>query len=191
MEVCHSVFNAGDDAICLKAGKDKEARQIEGPCTNIHIHHCYAGYCHGGFVVGSEMSRDVRNVLVEDCTFMNSDVGVRLKSAMGRGGVVEDIYIRNINMINIKKEAFVISMDYVHNLMDYYDEVVVSDDEEDIPHFRNIYVSNCTCNADMAVRVAGIEGRSDTISGIFFEGCDMTADRENILKDCERIVINA
>lgn len=48
------------------------------------------------------MSRDVKNILVENCTFAGTDVGIRIKSAMGRGGVVEDITIRNINMIDIK-----------------------------------------------------------------------------------------
>lgn len=188
VEVCYSNFSAGDDAICIKAGKDKEARKITGPCENIHIHHCYVGYGHGGFVIGSEMSRGVRNVLVEDCSFANSDVGIRLKSAMGRGGVVEDIYIRNINMVNMKKEAVVMTMDYVHNLMDYHDPVVQSNDEEDVPKFRNIYVENCVCRgAEMPVRICGLLGRSDTIREIYFKNCDFMAEKENLLKDCENI----
>ena len=69
----------------------------------MYIHDCKVGMSHGGFVIGSEMSRGVRNVLVKDCTFIDSDVGIRFKSAMGRGGVVEDIYLENILMIGIKK----------------------------------------------------------------------------------------
>lgn len=48
------------------------------------------------------MSRGVKDILVENCTFIGTDVGVRMKSALGRGGVVENITIRNIDMVNIR-----------------------------------------------------------------------------------------
>ena len=73
------------------------------------------------------MSRGIRNVLIRDCTFIDSDTGIRFKSAMGRGGTVEDIYMRDILMVNIQNETVRISMDYVHNQMDYHDPVVQSD----------------------------------------------------------------
>ena len=75
----HSVFETGDDAICIKSGKNAVARTIEGPCSNIYVHDCLVNEGHGGFVIGSEMSRDVRDILVENCTFTGTDVGVRMK----------------------------------------------------------------------------------------------------------------
>lgn len=102
VHIHHSVFETGDDAICIKAGKNAIARTIDGPCSNIYIHDCVVNEGHGGFVIGSEMSRGVKDILVENCTFIGTDVGVRIKSALGRGGVVENITIRNIDMVNIR-----------------------------------------------------------------------------------------
>lgn len=191
VEVCYCNFSTGDDGICIKSGKDREARQIEGPSENIHIHHCYAGQGHGGFVIGSEMSRGVRNVLVEDCTFIDSDVGIRFKSTMGRGGVVEDIYIKNINMINIQQEAIIMTMNYVHKNISYDEAIVDSDVEDDIPEFRNIYVENCVCKgANVAVKIAGLPGRPNTIHDVYIIDCSFVADCENELTNCENIQFN-
>ena len=191
VEVCHCNFSTGDDGICIKSGKDREARQIPGPSENIYIHHCYAGQGHGGFVIGSEMSRGVRNVLVENCTFIDSDVGIRFKSAIGRGGVVEDIYLRNINMVNIQQEAIIMTMNYVHKNISYDEAVVDSEMADDIPEFRNIYVENCVCRgANVAVKIAGLQGRPHTIHDVYITNCDMVATRENVLTDCEKIQIN-
>ena len=167
-------FRTGDDGICLKSGKDREARKLKKPCENVLIHDCKVGKSHGGFVVGSEMSRGVRNVLVKDCTFTDSDLGIRFKSAMGRGGVVEDIYMENIQMVDMKEQSVIMTMDYVHNLMDYNDPVVQSNDPEDIPEFRNIYFKNCTCIGSGApVKINPLNGYPDSIHDIHFEDCDL------------------
>ena len=113
VEIANSVFEVGDDGICLKSGKNREARQIKRPTKNVWIHDCKVFDAHGGFVVGSEMSRGVSNVIVENCVFSGTDVGIRFKSALGRGGVVEDITIKNIFMSNIIKEAMIFTMGYV------------------------------------------------------------------------------
>lgn len=190
VEVGHAYFQTGDDGICIKSGKNATARKIPGPCTNIYIHHCYVGQSHGGFVVGSEMSRGVNHVLVEDCTFIDSDVGVRFKSALGRGGVVEDILIRRINMVNMKEEAFIFTMDYVHNIMDYIVEDELSSDDSDIPYFKNIYVDHCHCvNVKRGIKIKGLDGVADTISNIFFEDCVITAAEENELVNCTNIIL--
>ncbi len=174
VHIHHSDFQTGDDGICLKAGKDREARKLITPCTNVYVHDCKVGQSHGGFVVGSEMSRGVKNVLVRDCTFIDSDVGVRFKSAMGRGGVVEDIYLEDIQMVNIRQQPVIITMDYVHNLMDYNDPVVQSTDPEDIPEFRNIYFKRCVCvGAGSPVKIKGLEGYPDSVHDVCFEDCDL------------------
>ena len=191
VEVCYSDFSTGDDGICIKSGKDKEARKIEGPCENIYIHDCYVGQSHGGFVIGSEMSRDVRNILVENCTFIDSDIGIRLKSSIGRGGVVEDIYIKNINMVNMLQEAVIITMNYVHVNMNYDEPIVESENAEDIPEFRNIYLENCQCQgAKTAIKIAGIKGKPHTIHDVYIKDCQFVADEENAFTDCEKVVIN-
>lgn len=188
VHIHHSSFETGDDGICLKAGKDRAARALLKPCENVYIHDCKVGNSHGGFVIGSEMSRGVRNVLIKDCSFIDADVGIRFKSAMGRGGVVEDIFIENIKMLSIRSEAVVITMDYVHNLMDYNDPVVESEDPEDIPEFRNIYMKNCTClYADMAVKIHGLTGHPQTVHDIVFEKFQACAKKNADLLDCQNI----
>ncbi len=174
VHVHHCDLQTGDDGICLKSGKDREARKLKGPCRNVFIHDCKVGQSHGGFVVGSEMSRGINNVLVKDCTFIDSDVGIRFKSALGRGGVVENIFMENIQMVNIKAESVIISMDYVHNLMDYNDPVSESTDPEDIPKFRAIYFRNCVSSDPNAYStVKPLDGHPETVTDIFFEQCKL------------------
>ena len=174
VHIHHCDLQTGDDAICLKSGKDREARKLKKPCQNVLIHDCKVGQSHGGFVIGSEMSRDVRNVLVKDCTFIDSDVGIRFKSALGRGGIVEDIYMEDIQMVNIKAEAVVITMDYVHNLMDYNDPVSQSTDPEDVPEFRNIYFKKCISSDENAYyRIKALEGHPETIHDVYFDECQL------------------
>jgi len=189
VEVSYCNFTTGDDGICIKSGKGAEARKISGPCENVHIHHCYVGHSHGGFVVGSEMSRGVRNVLVEDCTFMDSDIGIRMKSTIGRGGVVENITMRNINMVNMLKEAVILTMNYVHHNINYNEVVEESENPEDIPVFQEMLFENCNCRgAQIGVKVAGLPGKPYTIQNVAFKNCNFVAERDKELSDCENIV---
>ena len=185
-----SVFMTGDDAICIKAGKDRKARELKKPSENIHVHDCTVMQSPSGIVIGSEMSRGVKNVLVEDCTCIDAKVGIRFKSAMGRGGVVEDIRIRRINMVELQEKAVSITMDYVHNLMDYHDPVVESDDPEDIPEFRNVLIEDCVCTGgEMAVVIHGLSNRPDTVHDITIKNCDFGEHIEVDLQDCRDIQI--
>lgn len=190
VEVYDCYFNAGDDGICIKSGKNREARKIPGPSQNIYIHNCKVGNGHGGFVVGSEMSRGVRNILVENCTFMNTDVGIRFKSAMGRGGVVEDIHIRGLQMLNIKEEAVIFTMNYVLATMNQREGALQSEDPEDIPEFRNIVIEDCCCKgARMGVKIQGMEGKPGAIHDIQIVNCVFEAERENELCNCEEVTV--
>ena len=188
VHIHHCTLRTGDDGICIKSGKDKEARKIYGPCENVYIHDCSVGTSHGGFVIGSEMSRGVKNILVKDCTFIESDVGVRIKSAMGRGGVVEDIFVENINMLNMKAEAIVITMDFILNTLDRFDAVVESTDPEDIPEFRHLYFKNINCiHVGMALKINGLKGNSHSIHDIFFDKFNVVTQKNTELLDCENV----
>jgi polygalacturonase len=170
VHIHHSQFETGDDAICIKSGKNAVARKISGPCSNIHIHDCTVFNGHGGFVVGSEMSRDVRDILVENCTFIGTDVGIRIKSALGRGGVVENITCRNINMTDIKNEAVIMTMGYVLNLLNRNESVAI-DNEEDVPYFRNMTLEKLNiAGCGTKVKLEPVPDRDNTISNIVIEG---------------------
>ena len=62
--IVNSKFDAGDDGICLKSGKDADGRRRGVPCSNVVVDGCTVFAGHGGFVVGSEMSGGVRNISV-------------------------------------------------------------------------------------------------------------------------------
>lgn len=166
VHIHHCTFETGDDGICVKAGKNAVARTFYGPCSNIHIHDCVVHEGHGGFVIGSEMSRGVKDVLVERCTFLGTDVGIRLKSALGRGGRVEHITIRDIDMMQIKQEAVILTMSYRLNLLDKNEEIV-QNEEEDVPHFDGIHMERIRCHGcGTAVKIDPLSGRSDTITDV-------------------------
>lgn len=148
--IVNSVFDVGDDAICIKSGKDEDGRRRARPTVNTIIDNCKVFQGHGGFVVGSEMSGGVKNVSLTNCQFLGTDVGLRFKSTRGRGGLVENIYIKDINMFDIVTESFLFDLYYggksaVESLDD--GDVLASGPaipavDEKTPAFKNIFVEN-------------------------------------------------
>ena len=108
----NSTFDVGDDGICIKSGRDAEGRKRGMPTENLLVKNCTVYHAHGGFVIGSEMSGGARNIIVEDCTFIGTDIGLRFKTTRGRGGIVENIFINNISMKDIPAEAILFDMYY-------------------------------------------------------------------------------
>ena len=151
--IINNIFDAGDDAICIKSGKDEDGRKRGEPCQNVIVKNNTVLHGHGGFVVGSEMSGGVKNIYVTDCTFMGTDVGLRFKSTRGRGGVVEGIYINNINMINIPNEPLLFDLFYggkgpgeeTEEERAANTKTDVPPVTEETPAFRDIHISNVYC----------------------------------------------
>ena len=152
-----SVFDVGDDAICLKSGKDAEGRELGLPSEYITIRECTVYHGHGGFVIGSEMSGGVRHVRVSDCTFIGTDIGLRFKSARGRGGVVEDIQIERIYMKDIIMEAISFSFFYANQEGSARGSDLSQEISEETPVFRDIRISDVVCaGADTALLISGL-----------------------------------
>lgn len=154
--ILNSLFDAGDDAICLKSGKDEAGRLRGKPSEFVRIKDCEVHHGHGAFVIGSEMSGGVKNVEISDCTFLGTDVGLRFKSTRGRGGVVENIYISNIRMKGIPGDAINFNMYYSANPSNdnFVENNIVS---ERTPIFRNIHIDNVVCvGANKAVHLEGL-----------------------------------
>jgi polygalacturonase len=159
-----STFDVGDDGICVKSGRDEAGRKRGMPTENMIVRNCVVYHAHGGFVVGSEMSGGARNIWVNDCTFIGTDIGLRFKTTRGRGGIVENIYINNIAMKDIVAEAILFDMYYAAQ-----DPVPLTGEKrepptvealpvtEATPQFRNIYAKNVVCNgAAKAIFVRGL-----------------------------------
>ena len=150
----NSWIDAGDDAICIKSGKDADGRRRGIPSENVIVKNCICYHGHGGFVVGSEMSGGVKNVYVKNCRFAGTDVGLRFKSTRGRGGVVENIWIEDIVMNDIATEALLFDLFYggksATEALEDGDSNTSTDMpakpvDETTPQFRNIYVDNVVC----------------------------------------------
>ena len=110
--IAGSTFDVGDDAICMKSGKDKPGRDRGIPTENVVVDNCVVYHGHGGFVCGSEMSGGIKNVEVRRNLYIGTDVGLRFKSTRGRGGVVENIFIKDVNMVNIPNEGLIFDLYY-------------------------------------------------------------------------------
>lgn len=164
VSIRNSHFDVGDDAICIKSGKNEEGRKRGMPTQYVDVKNCVVHHGHGGFVVGSEMSGGVKDIWVSDCSFIGTDVGLRFKSTRGRGGVVENIHIDNIRMIGIARDAIIFNLFYmglaptemsedpVENLINNAPEV-----SEETPEFRNIHISGINCQgANRALQVLGL-----------------------------------
>ncbi|ALJ00095.1 glycoside hydrolase family 28 protein [Rufibacter tibetensis] len=164
--VYNNTFDVGDDAICFKSGKDKDGRDRGVPTENVIVKNNVVYHGHGGFVVGSEMSGGVKNVHVSNCTFMGTDIGLRFKSTRGRGGVVENIWISNIDMINIPTQAISFNLFYGGNSPVLEEDQKASTEArveklvpvtEETPSFKNIWMRNITVSgADEAVALQGL-----------------------------------
>ena len=180
--VVNSTFDVGDDGICIKSGKDEEGRKRARSTENVIVDNCKVFQGHGGFVVGSEMSGNVRNISVSNCEFLGTDVGLRFKSNRGRGGVVENIYINNIYMLNIATDSFLFDLYYggKSSSESLADKTIESKESkefsvtEETPCFRNIYVKNLVSrNARRAMFFNGLPEMN--ISNINLENAVITS----------------
>jgi polygalacturonase len=150
-----SIFNAGDDGICLKSGKDAAGRRMGVPDEDILIEGCTVYHAHGGFVIGSEMSGGMRNIYVDNCSFIGTDNGLRFKSARGRGGVVENIFISNVRMENILANAIDFEMFYENQGTG--EAAATPPVDAGTPQFRDFRIENLVCRgAHKAIVLGGL-----------------------------------
>lgn len=140
---CH--IDVGDDCIAVKAGTEGTADRV--PCENITITNCTMTHGHGGVVLGSEMSGDIKYVTISNCVFEGTDRGIRLKSRRGRGGCIEDVRVNNIVMNKVHC-PFIANLYY--NCGPMGEEEFVWDKNprpvtKDTPAYKRLYFSNITC----------------------------------------------
>lgn len=154
--IVNSTVDAGDDGLCMKSGKRKEASPANG-CEDILIMNNTVFHAHGGFVIGSESISGMRRIVVRDNRFSGTDTGLRFKSAIGRGGRSEDIYISHIVMTDIKDEAVVFQCDYVDRPAGRDNpEFTQPRKLEYVPEFQGIHISDVTCRGcATAIRAKG------------------------------------
>jgi polygalacturonase len=128
-------FNTGDDCIAIKSGRDADGRRVAMKSENIIVQNCNMFDGHGGVTIGSEISGGVSNVFVENCKMdsPNLDIAIRLKTNSKRGGLIENFYVRNIEIGQVKEAILKADMFYnVHG----------NQNGTFIPRIENIYLEN-------------------------------------------------
>lgn len=188
--VYNSALSVGDDGICMKSSRGNKAAG-EAMLQNILIANCVVYRAHGGFVIGSNTDGGMQNIYVVDCDFEGSDIGIRVKSNPGRGGLVKDIYIENIRMKNIKEEAILFTT--------YYEDMPAGKsapnsnggevEDGKIPHFTNFHISNVVCEgAETAISMTGLPGTP--VDSIYLENVNITAKKGFVSTDAKDIFMN-
>jgi len=186
-------FDVGDDGICIKSGRDEEGRKRGVPTENIIVQNSTVFHGHGGFVIGSEMSGGVKNLFITNCNFLGTDVGLRFKTARGRGGVVENIFVSDINMTNIPGEAILFDMYYMAK-----DPVPKPGEKNELPamkaeplnegtpQFQNFHIRNVVCKgAETAIMVRGLPEMS--IKNITIENAVLQSNKGFVCIEGENI----
>ncbi|MBO4826514.1 MAG: glycoside hydrolase family 28 protein [Prevotella sp.] len=182
--IVNNVIDCGDDGICMKGGAGAKAL-ADGPCEDILIQDNTVFHAHGGFVIGSEFSGGMKNIVVRRCTFSGTDTGLRFKSAIGRGGKTESIHISDIVMNDIKDEAIVFETTYWDNHVGAKQPDGTPVKQEFVPDFTDIHINNITCRGcKTGIKAQGAKGM---IHGIDISNANIfyTKTATDIGKDCD------
>jgi len=150
MLIDNCYFSTGDDCIVIKSGLNEDGWRVAKPSQRIIVKNCNTHHGHGGIVLGSEMSGGINRVYAYNCNFSNTERGIRIKSMIGRGGLIENIWFENIIMNNIKKEAIKLNM--------HYESSSITPKSDKRPIFRNFYFKNIISdNSNYALFAKGID----------------------------------
>ncbi len=130
-------FNTGDDCIAIKSGRNHDGRRVAINSERIIVRDCEMIDGHGGVVMGSEISAGVNDVYVRDCVMSspNLDRAIRIKTNSKRGGYARDVYVKNVEVGQVKEAVLKVNMYYAT----YSDQV-----GEYIPSVENITLENIT-----------------------------------------------
>jgi polygalacturonase len=153
-------FDTGDDCIAVKSGRNADGRRIGVPSENIVVRGCTMKDGHGGVVLGSEMSGGIRNVFVEDCAMdsPNLDRAIRLKSNSMRGGYLENLFVRNIRVGQVKEAVVRINLQYDKDRGEHY------------PVVRNLHIQDVTAKkSGRPFYLVGLENAK--IENVVIEDC--------------------
>ncbi|MBN2200552.1 glycoside hydrolase family 28 protein [bacterium] len=189
------IVDTGDDGICLKPAGVSDSQPPGPACANIVVDGCTVYKAHGGFVIGSESYGGVRNVMVRNCVFMDTDVGLRFKSARGRGGLVENVYFENIRMRGIRTDAILFDMYYSGGAPDAEAAKDLTVREAQpltglTPRYRDFFVKGVFCDgADRALVLNGLPEMP--IRNMRLEDVTVLSRRGATIADAEGVLLKS
>jgi exo-poly-alpha-galacturonosidase len=163
--IFNSSFDAGDDCINFNAGVGADGVKENYPDNNIRVFNCIAKRGHGGVVFGSFTGAWIQNVLVEDCVFDGTDIGLRFKTGTKQGGGARNVLCRDIVIKNIAKNSAI-----------FFDSSYSCDYPSGGPgQFKDITVKNITCTSlkKYGIYVNGLAGTPHTnlsLSNVSIDG---------------------
>lgn len=156
------MFDTGDDCIAIKSGRNRDGRRVNVPSENILVAGCRMKDGHGGVTIGSEVSGSVRNVFAERCQMdsPNLDRALRLKTNAVRGGVIENVYMRDVTVGQVADAVLHVDFHYEEGAKGGF-----------LPVVRNIRMSNVTCRKSRyALYLRGFD--QSPIDGVSLENCE-------------------
>lgn len=163
--IFNSNFDTGDDCINFNAGVGADGVKENYPDNNIRVFNCKTNRGHGGVVFGSFTGAWIQNVLVEDCVFDGTDIGLRFKTGAKQGGGAKNVLCRDIIIKNIAKNSAI-----------FFDSSYSCDYPSGGPgQFKDITVKNITCSnlKKYGIYVNGLNGKPHTnlaISNVSIDG---------------------
>lgn len=164
-------FNTGDDCIAIKSGRNKDGRKWNLATENVIVRKCSMQNGHGGVVIGSEISGGFRNLFVEDCE-MNSpslDRVIRIKTNNCRGGLIENIYVRNVDVGQCREAVLKINLNYEPG------EICQRDFP---PRVKNVYLENVRCKQSQYGVYIDTYTDSGNVANIILKDCEWTGVKE-------------
>ncbi len=157
-------FDTGDDCIAIKSGRNRDGRTRNMPTENVIVRNCRMQNGHGGVVIGSEISGGFNNLFVENCTMDSPELErvIRIKTNNCRGGLIENVFVRNVEVGRCKEAVLKINLVYEKR------EICQRDFP---PTVRNVFLENVTCK--------------ESKFGVKMEGFDDICNIDNIeVKNC-------
>ena len=145
--IVNNMVDVGDDGICMKSSVAKKDTPASG-CEDIVVQDNTVFHAHGGFVLGSNTTSGIRRMVVRHNRFMGTDTGLRFKSGLGRGGKTEQLFISDILMSDIAKDAIVFQCDYSDHDADgtpKRSKMLTEKQLKRVPEFQDIHISNVIC----------------------------------------------
>jgi polygalacturonase len=174
------LFDTGDDCIAIKSGRNRDGRRLHVPSQNIVIRGCTMKDGHGGVTLGSECSGDIRNVYAEDCKMdsPNLDRVLRFKTNAVRGGVIENVYMRNVTAGQVAAAAIDVDFNYEEGAKGSF-----------LPVVRNIEVQNLSCRQSRnALSLRGFPNAP--ITGVTLRHCTFeNTARPNVIENVRDLVL--
>lgn len=131
--ISNCYFDTGDDCIAIKSGRDEDGRRIARPAENHIIENCIMKDGHGGIGIGSEIAGGVKNIYAINCTMSSANLErvLRIKTSSSRGGITENIFLKDIKVGTYRTAAISCEM--------YYEQP-----GNFMPKMRNILIENMT-----------------------------------------------